>query len=185
LTGFRLAEPVWAPNLVTLPPGVGDDDGAAAAGVEAEGGVRNGVGDGNGMASREVASREVAAAPREAAPRLGSLTVQNQISPRLGFHVSRGTSLIPGTLLVSVDIIQPMPKISFMVSTDVIQPILIIFCLYRLVYVSRYQQSSAYKYRPHTTVLTEHTVAAATVLTERTVPTKIIPLFLRYFFNFL
>jgi hypothetical protein len=54
--------------------GVGDDDGDTAAGVEAEGGVRDGVGDGDGAASREVASRE-------AALRLGSLTAQNQISP--------------------------------------------------------------------------------------------------------
>jgi hypothetical protein len=51
------------PNLVTLPPGVGDDDGDAAVGVEAEGGVRDGVGDDDGTASREVA-----------ASRLGSLT---------------------------------------------------------------------------------------------------------------
>jgi hypothetical protein len=36
--------------------GVRDDDGAAAAGVEAEGGVRDGVGDGDGVASREVAA---------------------------------------------------------------------------------------------------------------------------------
>jgi hypothetical protein len=60
----------WDPNLVTLPPGVGDDDGDATAGVEAEGGVRDGVGDDDGMTLREVA----------AAPRLGSLTAQNQIS---------------------------------------------------------------------------------------------------------
>jgi hypothetical protein len=44
--------------------GVRDDDGDAAAGVEAEGGVRDGVGDGDGAASREVAAREVAVAPR-------------------------------------------------------------------------------------------------------------------------
>jgi hypothetical protein len=36
--------------------GVRDDDGDAAGGVEAEGGVRDGVGDGYGMASREVAA---------------------------------------------------------------------------------------------------------------------------------
>jgi hypothetical protein len=61
--------------------------------------------------------REAAAAPRlaaawreEAAPRLGSLMAQNQISPRFEFHVSRVTPLIPGTLLVSTDIIQPIPK---------------------------------------------------------------------------
>jgi hypothetical protein len=72
-----------------------------------------------------VTSRE-AAASREVAPRLGSLTAQNQISPQLGFHVGGG---IPGTLLVSTDVIQLIPKISFMVSTDVIQPIPIIFCI--------------------------------------------------------
>jgi hypothetical protein len=44
--------------------GLGDDDGDAATGVEAEGGVRDGVGDGDGVVSREVASREVVAAPR-------------------------------------------------------------------------------------------------------------------------
>jgi hypothetical protein len=70
------------PNLVTLPPGVGDDDGDAAAGVGAEGGVRDGVGDDDGAASREVAvAPREAAASREAASRLGSLTAQNQISP--------------------------------------------------------------------------------------------------------
>jgi hypothetical protein len=70
------------PNQVTLPPGVRDDDGDAAAGVEAEGGVRDGVGDDDGTASREVAvALREAAASREAAPRLGSLTAQNQISP--------------------------------------------------------------------------------------------------------
>jgi hypothetical protein len=82
--------------------GVGDDDGDAAVSIEAEGGVRDGVGDGDGVALREVA----AAASREAAPRLGSLMAQNQISPRLGFHVGGGTPLIPDTLLVSADVIQ-------------------------------------------------------------------------------
>jgi hypothetical protein len=72
-------------------------------------------------------SREVVS--REAAPRLGSLTVQNQISPRLGFCVGGGTPFIPGTLVVSAYVIQPIPKISFMVSVDVIQPIAIIFCI--------------------------------------------------------
>jgi hypothetical protein len=104
--------------------GVGDDDGDATAGVEAEGGVWDRVGDGDGAASREVA-----AASREAAPRLGSLTARNQISLRLGFCVGGGTPLIPGTLLVSADVIQPIPKISFMVLADVIQPIPIIFCI--------------------------------------------------------
>jgi hypothetical protein len=36
--------------------GVKDDDRDAAAGVEAEGGVRDGVGDGDGAVSREVAA---------------------------------------------------------------------------------------------------------------------------------
>jgi hypothetical protein len=70
------------PNLVTLPPGVGDDDGDAAAGVEAEDGVRDGVGDDDGAELREVAvALREAAASREAAPRLGSLMAQNKISP--------------------------------------------------------------------------------------------------------
>jgi hypothetical protein len=50
-------------------------------------------------------------ASREAALRLGSLTAQNQISPRLGFRVGGGTPLIPDTLLVSADVIQPIPII--------------------------------------------------------------------------
>jgi hypothetical protein len=55
-------------------------------------------------ASREAASREVAVS-REAVPRLGSLTAHKKISPWLGFHVGGGTPLIPGTLLVSTDVI--------------------------------------------------------------------------------
>jgi hypothetical protein len=47
-----------------LPPAVGDDDGDATADVEAEGRVRDGVDDGDGVVLREVASREVAAVPR-------------------------------------------------------------------------------------------------------------------------
>jgi hypothetical protein len=43
-----------------LPPAVGD----TTVDVEAEGRVRDGVGDGDGVVSREVASREVAAVPR-------------------------------------------------------------------------------------------------------------------------
>jgi hypothetical protein len=89
----------------------------------------HGVDDGDSASLREVASREVAAASREAASRLGSLTAQNQISPRLGFRVGRGTPLIPGILLVSADVIQPIPKILFMVSADVIQSISIIICI--------------------------------------------------------
>jgi hypothetical protein len=56
--------------------------------------------------------------------------------------------------------------------------------LYWLAYVSWYQQSSAYKYHPHTTVPTKHTVAAATILNEGTVPTEIIPLFWGIFSTF-
>jgi hypothetical protein len=48
---------------------------------------------------------------------------------REGGGVGGGTPLIPGTLLVSADVIQPIPKISFMVSADVSQPIPIIFCI--------------------------------------------------------
>jgi hypothetical protein len=91
--------------------GVEDDDGDAAAGVEAEGGVRDGVGDG-------AVSREVAATSREAVPRLGSLTVQNQILPRLGFRVGGGTPLIPDTLLVSADVIPIIFCIGWLTSAD-------------------------------------------------------------------
>jgi hypothetical protein len=91
--------------------GVGDDDGDAASSVEAEGRVKDGFGDGDGVASREVA----------AASRLSSLMAQNQISPRLGFRIGGGNPLIPDTLLVSVDVIQPIPKNSFMVSAGLCQ----------------------------------------------------------------
>jgi hypothetical protein len=43
---------------------------------------------------------------------LGSLTAQTQILPRFGFHVGGVTPLIPDTLLVSADIVQPIPKCS-------------------------------------------------------------------------
>jgi hypothetical protein len=95
---------------------VGDGSGKAMAtvrrgwrrrGVEAEGGVDDGDSDG-------VVSREVMEAPREAAAQsagnLGSLTAQQKKSLRLGFHVGRVTPLIPDTLLVSADIVQPIPK---------------------------------------------------------------------------
>jgi hypothetical protein len=55
------------------------------------------------------------------------MTAQNQNSPRLEFRVGGGTPLIPGILLVSADVIQLIPKISYMVSADVIQSIPIIF----------------------------------------------------------
>jgi hypothetical protein len=101
--------------------GVGDGSGKAMAmvrwgwrwrGVEAEGGVDDGDVDG-------VASREAMEAPREVALReaaaqragnLGSLTAQQKNSPQLGFHVGGVTPLIPDTLLVSADIVQPIPK---------------------------------------------------------------------------
>jgi hypothetical protein len=69
------------------------------------------------------------AALREAASWLGSLTAQNQISPRLGFHIGRVTPLIPGTFLVSAELCQSIPIMRFMVSADLIQPIPKIFCI--------------------------------------------------------
>jgi hypothetical protein len=69
----------------------------------------------------------VASSREEAAPSLGSLTAQNEISPRLGFHVGGVTPLIPGTFLVSAELCQPIPIMRFMVSVDVIQPIQKIF----------------------------------------------------------
>jgi hypothetical protein len=74
------------------------------------------------MTSREAASRE-------AASRLGSLMAQNQISPRLGFHVGGITPLIPGTFLVSAELCQPISIMRFMVSVDLIQLIPKIFCI--------------------------------------------------------
>jgi hypothetical protein len=69
--------------------------------VEVGGGVEGGGGGTEGGGGVEVcgaeagaASREAGAASREATLRLGSLTVQNQISLRLGFHVGRVTPLI-------------------------------------------------------------------------------------------
>jgi hypothetical protein len=68
-----------------------------------EGGGRGIVGGGiDGAASREAAAQR--------AGNLGSLTAQTKISPRLGFHVGGVTPLIPDTLLVSADIMQPIPK---------------------------------------------------------------------------
>jgi hypothetical protein len=66
---------------------------------------------------------------REATPRLGSLTAQNQISLRLGFHVGGVTPLIPSSFLVSAKLCQPIPIMRFMVSADLIQPIPKIFCI--------------------------------------------------------
>jgi hypothetical protein len=86
------------------------------------------AGSGTGLAMA-MASREVAVAPRwaaasrEAMSRLSSLTAQNQISPRLGFRIGGGNPLIPDTLLVSADVIQPIPKNSFMVLAGLCQPI--------------------------------------------------------------
>jgi hypothetical protein len=113
--------------------GVGDDDGGTTGGIEAKGGVRDGamgsvmatgVGDddggtagavkaegGDGVASREATAQRVG--------NLGSLTAQTKISPRLGFCIDGVTPLIPDTLLVSTDIVQPIPKMCFMVSADI------------------------------------------------------------------
>jgi hypothetical protein len=99
-------------------------------------GIKGARWSGVGAKSRASSSREPRArrqgsreSREQAAPRVGSPMAQKQISPRLGFCVGGGTPLIPGTLLVSADVIQPIPKISFMVSADVIQPIPIIFCI--------------------------------------------------------
>jgi hypothetical protein len=56
---FKVRDDVRGSGTVT---GVRDDDGDTADGVEAEGGVGNGVGDGNGAVPREAIE-----APREAA----------------------------------------------------------------------------------------------------------------------
>jgi hypothetical protein len=63
-------------------------------------------------------SREVAA---QRARNMGNLMAQTKISPRLGFRVSGVTPLIPNTLLVSADIVQPIPiifSISWLTSAD-------------------------------------------------------------------
>jgi hypothetical protein len=60
---------------------------------------------------------------------MGSLMVQNQISPRLGFNVGGVTPLIPDTFLVSAELCQSIPIMRFMVSSDLIQPIPKIFCI--------------------------------------------------------
>jgi hypothetical protein len=68
-----------------------------------EGGGRGTKGGGvDGEASREAAAQR--------AGNLGSLTMQTKISPRLEFQVGGVTPLIPDTLLVSADIVQPIPK---------------------------------------------------------------------------
>jgi hypothetical protein len=65
----------------------------------------------------------------EAAPRLGTLTAQNQISPRLGFCVGGDAPLIPGTFLVSAELCQPIPIMRYMASANLIQLIPKIFCI--------------------------------------------------------
>jgi hypothetical protein len=80
--------------------------------------VEGGGGGGEGGGSVEGGGAEV-----------GQPDGAQKTSPWLGFHVGGGTPLIPGTLLVSADVIQSIPKISFMVSADVSQPIPIIFCI--------------------------------------------------------
>jgi hypothetical protein len=59
---------------------VRDNDRNVGGGIKAKGGVRDGVSDGGDTLSREAAKAPREAASREAAPRLGSLTMQNQIS---------------------------------------------------------------------------------------------------------
>jgi hypothetical protein len=70
-------------------------------GVEGGGGGTEG-GCVDGVASRDAAAYRVG--------KLGSLTVQNQISPRLEFHVCRVTPLIHDTLLISTEIVQSISK---------------------------------------------------------------------------
>jgi hypothetical protein len=117
--------------------GVGDGSGKAMEtvwrgwrqrSIEAKGGVDDGDSDGDGVASREAteALREAAA---QRAGNLGSLMAQQKNSPRLRFCVGGVTPLIPDMLLVSADIVQPIPKMWFIVSADVSQPIPIIFCI--------------------------------------------------------
>jgi hypothetical protein len=69
-----------------------------------EGGGKGTEGGGvDGAASREAAAQRVG--------NLGSLTAQTKISLWLGFCVGGVTPLIPDTLLVSADIVQPIPII--------------------------------------------------------------------------
>jgi hypothetical protein len=49
--------------------------------------------------------------------------------PALGFCIIGVTHFIPGVLFVSTDIVQPIPKMLFVVSADGSQPIPIIFCV--------------------------------------------------------
>jgi hypothetical protein len=61
--------------------GVRDDDGDAAGGIEAEGGVKDGVGNGDDVASREAAEalREVALREAAGASRVGGAEVGGDI----------------------------------------------------------------------------------------------------------
>jgi hypothetical protein len=94
------------------------------------------------VALREVvvaALREAAAAPtkavvRRAAPREAAGKIRQPNGRRFfltGARVLRRgvTHLIPRILFLSTDIVQLLPKILFIVSADVIQPIPIIFCI--------------------------------------------------------
>jgi hypothetical protein len=119
---------------------------------------------------------------REAAPRLGSLTTQNQNSPRLGFHVGGVTPLIPVTFLVSAELCQSIPIMRFMVSADLIQPIPKIFC------IGWVTSADTNKAQPINTAHTplfqpSTTVAVATILTESNCSDR--DYLFEVFFNFL
>jgi hypothetical protein len=157
---------------------VRDNDRNVGGGIKAKGGVRDGVSDGGDTLSREAAKAPREAASREAAPRLGSLTMQNQISLWLGFCVGRVTPLIPGTFFVSADTNNEIYGIGWLNPDDTKN------ILYRLGYVSQYQQSSAYKYHPHITVPTEHHSGGGYCSDRDQLFRPRLP-FLRYFFNFL
>jgi hypothetical protein len=97
--------------------GVRDDDGGTTGGVEAEGGVGNGV----GMMARRRGRRQrhrgrqrrwrgIEGGGGTEGGKLGQPDGANENLPRLGFHVGRVTPLIPDTLLVTADIVQSIPK---------------------------------------------------------------------------
>jgi hypothetical protein len=115
LTQVQLYEVTWS-----LFGGV-EGGGGVVEGVSGVKGVGSGVEGGSDIIEGGGGGVEEPAALREeAAPRLGSLTVQNEISPRLGFRVGEVTPLIPGTFLILAKLCQSIPIMRFMVSADVI-----------------------------------------------------------------
>jgi hypothetical protein len=85
-------------------------------------------------ALREAAAAPTKAAVRRAAPREVAGKIRQPDDGRFILTGARVlhwgiTHFIPGILFVLADIAQPLPKILFIVSTDVIQPIPIIFCI--------------------------------------------------------